>query len=191
MLTVLISGSLDHGDSNGFPVHFHPGISDMKKPTAEHISFKIAYVLLQWTWGFIQTFTGALIFLLNVSRKHHFFCGCIVTSWKPKSSLSLGAFIFVSDDPLFYYSDEKERISQEDFYSRIEVHEYGHTIQSLILGPLYLFVVGITSITWATLPYFVKKREENGISYFAVFPENQANRLGEITTGKKSPGMIV
>ena len=163
----------------------------MKKGIANNLFFKIIYIVLQCSWGILQTIAGAVIFLLNIRREHHFFCGCIVTSWKPKSSLSLGEFIFVSDDPLFYYSAEKERLSREDFYTQIKVHEYGHTIQSLILGPLYLLVVGITSIIWATLPYFVKKREKNGISYFAVFPENQANRLGEITTGKKSPGMIV
>ncbi len=163
----------------------------MEKGIANNLLFKIIYIVLQCSWGILQTIAGAVIFLLNAKCEHHFFCGCTVTSWKLKSSLSLGEFIFVSDDPFFYYSNEKEKLTRSDFYSQIEVHEYGHTIQSLILGPLYLLVVGVTSLTWAGLPYFAKKREKNGVSYFAVFPEKQANRLGEITTGKKSPGMIV
>ena len=85
----------------------------------------------------------------------------------------------------------KNQFTYDEFYSMYQVHEYGHTIQSLILGPLYLFVVGITSIAWAMLPHFAKKRAENGISYFAVFPENQANALGEKVSGKKSPGLMV
>lgn len=38
------------------------------------------------------------------------------------------------------------------------VHEYGHTIQSMILGPLYLIVIGIPSTLWGFL--MGKKRKE-------------------------------
>lgn len=68
------------------------------------------------------------------------------------------------------------------------VHEYGHTIQSLIFGPLYLFAVGIPSIVWSFLPVFAKRREDAGISYFSVYPERWANKLGEKITGDTSIG---
>lgn len=151
----------------------------------------IIYVLVQCTWGILQTLAGFVIFLLNIKCRHHFFHGCIVTTWKLKAGLSLGEFIFVSDDPFCYYPAAKGTHTYEEFYSLYEVHEYGHTIQSLIFGPLYLLVVGLVSLLWAWLPCYQKKREKEHISYFAVFPENQANYLGEKTTGKKSPGQIV
>jgi hypothetical protein len=66
------------------------------------------------------------------------------------------------------------------------IHEYGHTIQSLIFGPLYVFLVGIPSIAWSFLPVFVRKRECNKISYFSAYPERWANKLGEKITGEIS-----
>jgi hypothetical protein len=49
---------------------------------------------------------------------------------------SLGMFIF-------FFADFR---SQTDYVVR---HEYGHSIQSKILGPLYGIVIGIPSIIWA------------------------------------------
>ena len=65
----------------------------------------------------------------------------------------------------------------------------GHTIQSLILGPLYLIVIGIPSTMWAFL--FEKKRKDEQIPYGAFFAEKWANRLGERVTGEKSIDMLV
>lgn len=163
----------------------------MKTAIGDRLFFKVVYTALQFSWGIVQTLLGFVVFLLNIKSPHHFFCGCVVTTWKRKSSLSLGEFIFCTDDPFCYYPAKKSVFKYEQFYSMYEVHEYGHTVQSLIFGPLYLFVVGISSISWAMLPCFVKLRYKKSISYFAVFPENQANSLGEKITGKKSPGLIL
>ena len=51
----------------------------------------------------------------------------------PGGAVSLGMFIFLFRD----YGDRKERILK---------HEYGHSIQSKILGPLFLLVIGLPSI---------------------------------------------
>ena len=83
----------------------------------------------------------------------------------------------------------KEQMEAEELYSRLLVHEYGHTIQSLILGPLYLIVIGIPSTMWAFL--FEKKRKDEQIPYGAFFTEKWANRLGERVTGEKSIDMLV
>lgn len=66
-----------------------------------------------------------------------------------------------------------------------EINEDGHTIQSLIFGPLYLIVMGIPSTLWGFLPYFQNKRN-NGVSYFSFFTEKLANYLGEKVTKEKS-----
>ena len=151
---------------------------------------RILYTIWQLTWGLPQTLAGFIIFLKNFDCEHRNFYGAICTTWKLKASLSLGLFIFVSEDPFFYYENEKDNYSEEDFSEMFAVHEYGHTIQSLIWGPLYLLTVGVPSMVWAKIPYFEKKREEQHKSYFDIYPENQANKLGERVTGLKSPGKI-
>ena len=55
-------------------------------------------------------------------------------------------------------------------------HEWGHTRQSLILGPLYLIVIGIPSIIWAV----VHKKIAPDTSYFNFFTEKWADKLGGI-----------
>lgn len=149
------------------------------------------YIFGQLTWGVLQSLAGFLIFLKNIKCTHRFFYGSICTYWKLKASLSLGLFIFISDDPFFYYEHERCHYSEEEFSEMMAVHEYGHTIQSLIWGPLYLLTVGAPSMIWAKLPHFEGIREKQNISYFDTYPENQANMLGEKVTGLKSPRMLI
>lgn len=59
---------------------------------------------------------------------------------------------------------------------RIVKHEWGHTRQSLILGPLYLIVIGIPSIIWAS----VHKKIAPNTSYFDFFTEKWADKLGGV-----------
>lgn len=56
-------------------------------------------------------------------------------SWGLRSGLSLGWFCFVP-------KDAPERMIR---------HEFGHTVQSRLLGPLYMPIIGIPSFIWATL----------------------------------------
>jgi len=146
------------------------------------------YNLLQWTWGLPQTLIGALIFLMNRKQPHYSYHGSRVTVWKSKSSLSMGAFVFVTDDPFFYYDGKRAEYTCEAFRNMLLVHEYGHTLQSLIFGPLYLLAVGVPSVAWSFWPPCVKKREREHISYFSVYPERWANRLGERFTKDASIG---
>ena len=69
----------------------------------------------------------------------------------------------------------------------LSVHEYGHTIQSLIWGPLYLLMVGAPSMIWEKIPFFARRRLNENKSYFDIYFEKQANRLGEKVTGLNSP----
>lgn len=93
-------------------------------------------------------------------------------------------FVFTTTNPM---KDKrtKNKIPDEELSKRLLVHEYGHTIQSLIFGPLYLIVIGIPSTLWGFLPYFQNKRN-NGVSYFSFFTEKLANYLGEKVTKEKS-----
>ena len=85
------------------------------------------------------------MFIKHFKNKHYTYHGAIITEWNVKSSMSLGLFVFVTSEPYFAKKYEGQ-INIEELSKRLLVHEYGHTIQSLILGPLYLIVIGIPSI---------------------------------------------
>ncbi len=150
----------------------------------------ILFPIIQLTWGILQTLLGFIVFLLHIKDEHFFYNGAIITNWKGKSSVSLGLFVFVTKEPYFYEKLSKE-YSKEELQSRLLVHEYGHTIQSLILGPLYLLVIGIPSTLWGFLPQLQINRKEKQISYFAFFTEKWANKLGEFVIKKKSMENLV
>lgn len=138
----------------------------------------------------MQTLLGFLHFLLFIREKHSFFHGAVVTEWKLKSSVSLGLFVFVTKEP-YFYEKLKHRFTLEDMVSRLLVHEYGHTIQSLLLGPLYLILIGIPSTLWGFLPACAKKRKKHRLSYFSFFTERWANSLGEKATHKPSMEQMI
>ncbi len=145
---------------------------------------KILYILIQCTWGFPQTILGLIVFLININNKHYIYHGAVVTERKAPSSVSLGLFVFTTTNPMKDKRKEN-KIPDQELKNRLLVHEYGHTIQSLIFGPLYLIVMGIPSTLWGFLPYFQNKRN-NGLSYFSFFTEKFANYLGEKVTKEKS-----
>ncbi len=148
------------------------------------------YRLWQCTWGFLQTLLGFFVFLTNIKCRHYSYHGAIITEWNDKSSVSLGMFVFVTTEP-FFAEKLSDKYTKSELSERLLVHEYGHTIQSLILGPIYLIVIGIPSTLWGFLPILNKKRHEEQLSYFSFFTESWANRLGEIVTGRKSMEKLV
>lgn len=130
----------------------------------------VLYYILQWTWGIIQNVIGLCLFLINVCRKHALYKGTVYTVWSSRrGSLGLGMFIFIS---------ESELANAGGFAFTLR-HEYGHTLQSVILGPLFLPVIGLPSLLWAGLPLFKRIRERRSLSYYWLYTERWANFLGE------------
>lgn len=148
----------------------------------------VIYRIWQCTWGILQTLLGLIMFIMHLKSKHYTYHGAIITEWNVKSSMSLGLFVFVTSEPYFAPKYEGQ-ISVEELSNRLLVHEYGHTIQSLILGPLYLIVIGIPSTLWGFMG--AKKRRDEKIPYGAFFTEGWANRLGEWVTREKSIDKLV
>ena len=161
---------------------------------------KLMYNGLQWTWGLPQTLAGALMYLKHRKDPHFDYNGAKVTAWDRNSGISLGKFIFVPEKKGWSTIQNKDarekaaaekskRKAGEDSVSRFLLeHEYGHTIQSLILGPAYLLLVGIPSFAWNRLPYFARKRKKTGKSYYSAVFERTASDLGSRTSGKKHRG---
>ena len=149
---------------------------------------QILYRFWQCTWGIFQTILGFILFLKYFKNKHFSYHGAIITEWNNNTSLSLGLFVFVTVYP-FFTEKYKYEYTQEELARKLLVHEYGHTIQSLILGPLYLIVIGIPSTLWGFL--FAKKRYEKQIPYCAFFTESWANKCGEYVTNEESIGEMI
>ena len=120
--------------------------------------------LWQWTWGFPQTLIGAIIYLIHRKCPHDRFHGCIVTYWTWRGSMGMGMFLFI---------DPKNP-------PQIIVHEFGHAVQSAILGPLFLPIMGIPSILWCNLPQCRKHRKNKQVSCYRFYPERTANHLGSL-----------
>lgn len=79
-----------------------------------------------------------------------------------RGAITLGNYVFVG-------------LNSE--YRKTVKHELGHTIQSKILGPLYLIVIGIPSITYCGLRrIFPSLRKKN---YYDFYTEKWANNLSE------------
>ena len=62
----------------------------------------IGYILIQWTWGILQNLLGIIVFLINIKNKHYWYHGALITVWKSKSSVSIGMFVFITEEPFFY-----------------------------------------------------------------------------------------
>ena len=127
------------------------------------------YIFLQCTWGSIQTCAGFFLFLRYRKCPHRFLGGAIHTGWGRRDGISLGLFIFSPE------------CKQPD---GLVIHEYGHTFQSLLLGPLYLPVIGIPSALWANGRKYKELRQRYGVPYSFFFAESWADRLGKKMTDK-------
>lgn len=140
------------------------------------------YNAAQWTWGLPQTLAGAGLYLRHRKDPHFNYNGARVTAWDRDAGISLGKFIFVPEQgrkPGEGSASDGGKAEPPAVSKFLLDHEYGHSIQSLILGPAYLLLVGAPSIVWNRLPYFDRKRKKTGRSYYSAVFERTANRLGE------------
>ena len=130
------------------------------------------YYLLQWTWGILQNIAGLVLFFFNINKKHYRFGKALVTEWNfPRGSVGLGMFIFVS---------VPKNGADPSAIEKVARHEYGHSLQSVILGPLFFPAIGLPSLLWCALPCFVNYRKKKGVSYYKFYTERWANFLGKV-----------
>lgn len=81
----------------------------------------------------------------------------VTGSW---GALTLSKYIFADDN--YYQSD-------------VIQHEYGHRIQSRLLLILYLPIIALPSLIWAS--FFEKYRQRHHTSYYWFYTEAWANKL--------------
>ena len=138
---------------------------------------RFLYRLCQWTWGLPQTLAGAVVFLRYCRCRHFWYQGALVTLWPVKGgSLSLGMFAFLYDG---WKPADRELLA----------HEYGHTVQSLLLGPLYLLAIGLPSALWAGPSPLSKLRHVKKLPYGWLYTEKWADRNGRKFVKKPIPAL--
>jgi len=136
----------------------------------------ILFYLLHWTWALSQNIVGGIgCLLMALSGKHRRenFHGAVITYVNTKKrfgGVSLGMFIFMAAD------------KNEGWIHDTRIHEFGHCVQSILLGPLYWIVVALPSILWCNLPTVVRWRKEKDVSYYALYCEGWANVWGAAWT---------
>lgn len=111
-------------------------------------------------WELPQSILALFCYLLYGEKEVKKYKSCYVIKCRKIAGVSLGRFIFLND----YYDNEN-----------IIKHEYGHAIQSLIFGWLYLVVIGFFS--WGNThiwrSYWYGKKD-----YYSLYPERWADILG-------------
>ena len=128
------------------------------------------FYLIQFTWGLSVNLVGLILFLCCRVRFHsEKFCNGVVT-FLPRLSggFSLGIFLFVGA------TDTADSVG-------LYAHEYGHTIQCLLLGPLYWLVVALPSVIWCH--GFSNYRLKHSIAYDALYCEHWATAWGRAWSG--------
>lgn len=135
----------------------------------------IAFWFVQMTWGFPQFIIGLIGFIILFPFTNHFiYKDAVYTvvegNW---GGVSFGAFIFVD-----------KTFRDNPNYIRFINHERAHSVQSLILGMLWFFVIGIPSFLWAAFIRNIvnKRRIKKGLptrSYYWFYTEAWAEKIAD------------
>lgn len=126
------------------------------------IKHRWLYWLLNFTWGILTTFCGLLISLvmLCIGKKPERWCSIwyfeIFKSW---GGMEMGTMFL------------RDTTSSDS----INIHEYGHTFQNAILGPLFIFIVAIPS---AVRYWYRKLSKKTQSAYDAIWFEGSATKIG-------------
>lgn len=113
---------------------------------------RFLYYFISLTWDCLSNIMGSIVALVLILTKHEvFFFGpkiCIVVgqNW---GGLSLGIFTIIS------------RAAKDSYHTL--AHEYGHSLQGLILGPLSIPLV----LIWSASRYHIRNYIRNKKGYEA------------------------
>ena len=124
-------------------------------------------------WELPQNIAGAFYFIIHGVYAKTFIIddedSFEMYSDKQKGGVSLGVFRIYKAK---YYKSSA-------YYVKLKrMHEKGHRQQSKILGPLYLIIIGLPSIIWATLHSFCKPISK--IDYYWFYTEKWADKIGGV-----------
>lgn len=136
----------------------------------KNVLLDVLFYIVQWTWGLPVNFVGGIAFfictkLLKRPYQKFGYSWIVYLPWNA-GGLSMGTFIFV-----------KANAKNKTWTYNTRIHEYGHTWQCLLLGPLYYLVVALPSVIWCNV--LAGYRKKNNISYYKLYCEGWANAWGQ------------
>lgn len=124
------------------------------------------FILLDFIWELPQNLIGILVKLVFIKYGKREVetirqGTCEIQNWSMYSGISLGWWQFT------HKNADKNTAS----------HEVAHSIESVVLGPLYLVLIGLPSIMWAGIiwPYFMHDK-----SYYWFYTEFITDRIAGI-----------
>lgn len=122
--------------------------------------------IIKYIWQFPQMLAAWIWYLI---KRKHILYNSVGKFYKVyvganRGGVTLGDKIFIS------------KCYHGEYLNMIIAHESGHVKQSLYLGPLYLFVIGIPSILWAWSHKWIAPKK----SYYWFYTESIANKLGGV-----------
>ena len=130
---------------------------------------KFLYYFLSWTWGIIMTLIGAIVTLVMIlkGRKPQKFGYCIYTITKAHiGGINLGMFFVIGE--------------RQDW---CRAHESGHSLQNILWGPLFPFVIGLPSLIRCSYRNWLintsRKLSSEMPPYDSAWFEGQATRWGQ------------
>ena len=124
-------------------------------------------------WELPQNIAGAFYFIIHGVFAKTFIIddgdSFEMYSDMQRGAVSLGVFRVYKSE---YYGNTAQ------FVKLTCMHEKGHRIQSKMLGPIYLIVIGLPSLIWATLHSTVRRL--GAVDYYSFYTERWADRLGGV-----------
>lgn len=126
-------------------------------------------VLCLYIWQLPQNLIGLImmLFMKPYISKEKYKGITYVVSEKMSGGISLGNYIILSKS----YEDKVRHQKTWD-------HEWGHTRDSRMFGPLYLIIIGLPSLIWAWMYGSIIPYTHNG--YYKFYTEKRADRLGSV-----------
>lgn len=120
--------------------------------------------ILLYTWQLPQNLLGLLLRGMYKGTDTQYKDLLVRRSKKMNGGISLGKYVIAS-----------ETLDREGL-----LHEWGHSKQSRLLGPLYLLAVGLPSILKASVHDAYNCEGKANWFYFGQYPENWADKIAGI-----------
>lgn len=142
----------------------------------------VLFYFLSFTWGILYTLIGLLvlgfirIFLNNKIKHYKVVAGriAIITNRSLPGAFELGICYIV------------DQYAEKNYY--LHTHEIGHSIQNIIFGPFFIFLVIAGAIRFNMYDYLSNryyKKHGKHLSYDDAWFEGQASKLGHIYCGER------
>ena len=136
------------------------------------LKHKWLYYILSYTWGILMNLVGLFVslVLILIGQKTSLYAGIwcfkVGRGW---GGISLGS-TFITDT----YS-----------FDRLRGHEFGHTVQNAIFGPLFIFLIAIPSIIRYWYYNRCVKKGKDHSPYDAIWFEGSATEIGTYIESEK------